>query len=163
MVCSVEFRYSFVFRPICWENTFNFIRQKSINTALVTEQTTEAIENLLVSYRKVEFIETSLITHSWYGNTVCIHKKWVTPILHLTVYVLFCPEKYEHVSINFTIPVLWHDIGSLNNFSCKTRTCLFDTVNSMVADALTHCVAMIQTMLNRHFLIADRRYTKQGR
>ena len=36
--------------------------------AVVTEQTTEAFDwNLIVSYREVEFIETSLIAHPWYG------------------------------------------------------------------------------------------------
>ena len=30
--------------PICWENTINFFSQKSINTAVVTEQTTEAFD-----------------------------------------------------------------------------------------------------------------------
>ena len=41
---SVESRYSFVFVTICWGNTFSFFRQKSINRAAVTEQTTEAFD-----------------------------------------------------------------------------------------------------------------------
>ena len=40
----MESRYLFVFVPICWENTFSFYRQKSINRAVVTEQTTEAFD-----------------------------------------------------------------------------------------------------------------------
>ena len=44
VICSAEFRYSFVFLPRFWENTFSFFRQKSINTAVVTEQTTEAFD-----------------------------------------------------------------------------------------------------------------------
>ena len=41
----------------------NFFRQKSINTAVVTEQTTETFDWKLVSYGDVEFIETSLIAY----------------------------------------------------------------------------------------------------
>ena len=33
-------RWPFVFLPICWENTFSFLGQKSMNMAAVTEQTT---------------------------------------------------------------------------------------------------------------------------
>ena len=52
---------------MCWENTFSFFRQKSINTAVVTEKTTEAFDwKQLVSYREVEFTETSLIAYPWY-------------------------------------------------------------------------------------------------
>ena len=49
----------------------SFFRQKKINkTTVVTEQTTEPlIENLLVSYREVELIETSLIAYPWYVMT----------------------------------------------------------------------------------------------
>ena len=46
----MEFRYSFVFWPICWENTFSFFRQKSINMAAVTEQTTEAFDWQLIGF-----------------------------------------------------------------------------------------------------------------
>ena len=37
-ICSAEFKFSFVFWPICWENTLSFFGQKSINTAVVTEK-----------------------------------------------------------------------------------------------------------------------------
>ena len=46
----MEFRYSFVFLPICWENTFSFVRLKSISTAAVTEQTTEAFDWKLIGF-----------------------------------------------------------------------------------------------------------------
>ena len=46
----MEFRYSFVFWTICSENTFSFFRQKSINTAVVTEQTTEAFDWKLIGF-----------------------------------------------------------------------------------------------------------------
>ena len=36
--------------PICWENTFSFFRQKSINRAVVTEQTTEAFDWKLIGF-----------------------------------------------------------------------------------------------------------------
>ena len=49
-ICSAEFRYSFVFLPICWENTFSFFRQKPINMAAVTEQTTEAFDWKLIGF-----------------------------------------------------------------------------------------------------------------
>ena len=49
-ICFVEFSYSFVFLPICSENTFSFFRQKSINTAAVTEQTTEAFDWRLIGF-----------------------------------------------------------------------------------------------------------------
>ena len=63
----MEARYSFVFVPTCWENTFSFFRQKSINRAAVTELK-PLIENQLVSYREVEFNETSLIAYPWYAR-----------------------------------------------------------------------------------------------
>ena len=44
MICSAEFRYPLVFLPIYWEKTFSFFKQKSINTAGVTEETTEAFD-----------------------------------------------------------------------------------------------------------------------
>ena len=47
-ICSAESRYSFVFLPICWENTF--FRQKLINMAVVTEQTTEAFDWKLIGF-----------------------------------------------------------------------------------------------------------------
>ena len=46
----MEFRYSFVFLPICWENKFSFFRLKSLNTAAVTEQTTEAVDWKLTGF-----------------------------------------------------------------------------------------------------------------
>ena len=48
MICPAEFRYSFVFLPICWEHIFIFLRQKSVSTAVVTEQTTEAFDWKLI-------------------------------------------------------------------------------------------------------------------
>ena len=50
VICYVEFRYSFVFLPICWEITFSFFRQKSIDTAVVTEQTSEAFDWKLIGF-----------------------------------------------------------------------------------------------------------------
>ena len=38
------------FLPMCWENTFSFSMQKSINTAVVTEQTTEAFDWKLIGF-----------------------------------------------------------------------------------------------------------------
>ena len=35
---------------MCWENTFSFFMQKSINTAAVTEQTIEAFDWKLIGF-----------------------------------------------------------------------------------------------------------------
>ena len=43
-------------------------------------------------------------------------------------------QKHKHV---FTISIIhphWHDTGSWNPFSCKTRTCLFNISNIVAAD-----------------------------
>ena len=34
--------------PVCWENTFSFFMQESINTAVVAKQTTEAFDWKLI-------------------------------------------------------------------------------------------------------------------
>ena len=61
--CGIQMFISF-FLPMCWENTFSLVKQKLINTAAVTEQTTETFywKRIGFIYREVEFTETYLVT-----------------------------------------------------------------------------------------------------
>ena len=42
--------------------------------AAVTEQTTEAFDWKQISYKEVEFTETSLITNPWYDKHQCVNE-----------------------------------------------------------------------------------------
>ena len=65
------------------------------------------------------------------------------------------PRKHKKVSMIYFIPPYWHDTGSWNPASCKTRTYLFYIVSIMGADVLVMqgaraSASMILTMLKRN-------------
>ena len=70
----MEFRYSFVFWSICWENTFSFFRQKSINMAAVTEQTTEAFD-----WKLIGLIERGRIHWNFPHSKSMVWNYWSIP------------------------------------------------------------------------------------
>ena len=80
----MEFRYSFGFLPICWENTFSFFRLKSVNTAAVTEQTTEAFDWKLIGFIQRDRIHwnfshsISMVCKSWPIILANVNKNMIT-------------------------------------------------------------------------------------
>ena len=50
VICFAEFRYPFVFYRYVWKTQLFFSGQKPLNTAVVTEQTTEAFDLKLIGF-----------------------------------------------------------------------------------------------------------------
>ena len=54
----------------------------------------------------------------------------------MTKQFFFSKQKHKHVFTISIIPPHWHDTGSWNPSSCKTKSCLFHIANIMAADDL---------------------------
>ena len=68
----------------------------------------------------------------WHRHTMYWSKAGKKKVLE--IYVLFIFPRKKRIFTFYGIVPLWHETGSRNSFSCKTRTCLLYIANIMAAD-----------------------------
>ena len=124
---SAKFRYSFIFWQICWENTFSFFRQKSINRFVVLEQTTKAFDWKVIGFisrGKIHWNFSLSIPMVWamissvhYNVDICTHtfSEYIVIVIKL-----HCPEKTKTIRHD-TFPYMNAKLRKLQ-YQCNMMT-----------------------------------------